>query len=384
MSDLFKDLMTLCNESDTFFFSDQVLDGITYRIFNYRLSSYSEFLKPNALWCRGTMFRMDELPVLVCRPIQKFFNLNENPMTMGLDLSPENIDFIDIKADGSLISTFIHNGELRVKSKGSLNSIQVQAAMDFLNKNPSFAQELYYLTELGFTIDLEYCSPFNRIVLLYDGEYLTPLHGIKLDNGQFADIHSFLGEPPQPNCYDSFPNIRKFLVKRMNNVTKDLPSLIANCPGETDIEGYIVRLKSGEMFKVKTEWYLTQHRCIDTINSDKRLYEAILAEASDDIKSLFSTNTPVLNRIEAMEIYVANIYNLNVKVLEQHLTNNKHLDRKQFAILSQNTMNNLFSCAMEVYIGRTTAPASIKNHMIKYVDFYLKDFISPSAGVVTE
>ena len=76
---MYDNLMALTSGSETFYFQDFELEGSTYRIFNYRLSSYSEFMKPSALECRGHMFELvgEETIRLAALPMQKFFNLNE-------------------------------------------------------------------------------------------------------------------------------------------------------------------------------------------------------------------------------------------------------------------------------------------------------------------
>ena len=120
---LYRDLLTLVEESEAFYYKDFQLADRWYRIFNYRLASYSDFLKPGALECRGIMFEIEPehgAPKrLASLPMEKFFNLNENPFTMGLDLSTI-IDF-ELKADGSLMSSYWHeDGEatwLMLKSK---------------------------------------------------------------------------------------------------------------------------------------------------------------------------------------------------------------------------------------------------------------------------
>lgn len=78
---LYQDLLKLCDESEAFYYVDQDLDETHYRIFSYRLASYTEFLKPNALECRGHMFEIDQngMPLrLVALPFAKFFNLGEH------------------------------------------------------------------------------------------------------------------------------------------------------------------------------------------------------------------------------------------------------------------------------------------------------------------
>lgn len=68
----------LCKEA--FYYRGFSIDDTYYRIFNYRLASYSDFILPSALECRGIMFEVDfggRYVNLVCRPMKKFFNVNE-------------------------------------------------------------------------------------------------------------------------------------------------------------------------------------------------------------------------------------------------------------------------------------------------------------------
>ena len=121
---MYNGLMALVDGSDTFYFADREIHGIIFRIFNYRMTSYTEFLQPYALECRGTTFAMkDGEPYeLAAIAFEKFFNLNENPMAMGLDLT--TVVEINDKADGSFISSYMIGDELLLKSKGSVGSSQ--------------------------------------------------------------------------------------------------------------------------------------------------------------------------------------------------------------------------------------------------------------------
>ncbi|MFT2622084.1 RNA ligase, partial [Escherichia coli] len=59
------------------------------------------------------MFELDVDDILVriaSRPMEKFFNLNETPFTMNLDLS--KVKYMLAKEDGSLVSTYL-DGENR-------------------------------------------------------------------------------------------------------------------------------------------------------------------------------------------------------------------------------------------------------------------------------
>ena len=165
---LYNDLIELADTDEAFFYKDFYVDETLYRVFNYRLASYTDFLKPSALECRGIMFEVkDGLVVrLASLPMEKFFNLYENPMTMDLDLS--EVDDVELKVDGSLISTYLHTDHsLRLKTKGSLESDQALDAMAFLEHpdNEEFRMQLQVLAALGYTVNMEWCAPHNRIVL---------------------------------------------------------------------------------------------------------------------------------------------------------------------------------------------------------------------------
>lgn len=77
---LFDDLVTLVAANDGFHCAKSVSDGHHYWIFDYRLASYTDFLWPNALNCRGVMFEVTEAGEYVrvaCLPFAKFFNQGE-------------------------------------------------------------------------------------------------------------------------------------------------------------------------------------------------------------------------------------------------------------------------------------------------------------------
>ena len=77
---IYNNLMALTEKSECFYFSDQILASKHYRIFLYRLSSYSEWLEPDALESRGITFLLSDMcePMdLVSRPFPKFFNYQE-------------------------------------------------------------------------------------------------------------------------------------------------------------------------------------------------------------------------------------------------------------------------------------------------------------------
>src|SRR5579875_3617826 len=128
----FQDLMNLIEKNEAFCFRDFDLDDKKYRIMDYNLATWTAFQEPNAINCRGIMFDITNLEDvrIVSLPPAKFFNYEEG----GVPHHEGKIGDKMVKMDGSLISSYIHNGDIYLKSKGSLFSSQALDAMKFLGR----------------------------------------------------------------------------------------------------------------------------------------------------------------------------------------------------------------------------------------------------------
>lgn len=363
---LFSDLVRLTETSEAFYKQEFKLDDSIYWIFNYRLASYSDFQLPSAKWARGTMFEVDSngnMIRLASLPMPKFFNLNENPETMNLDLN--EIDWIEIKSDGSLMSTYIHNGELRLKSKGSLFSEQAIDAMKWLELPEN--KELYKLlkssTVHGNTVNLEWVSPWQRIVLGYSKPNLIVLNtmdtiGIDWNHKSYTDLWFYNWMNPEIH---------------LGNLSKK--EFIEQVPDmQDDIEGFVFVMKSGQRVKIKTKKYISLHHAKDSLTNPRRLFECVLDEGTDDLRSMFATDQVALNLIQDMENLTQKLYNHLVNSVETYYNQNNHLDRKEYAIKGKQSLNNMeFGLAMNLYTGRVN---DYKEFMkSRYKEFGIRDTI---------
>lgn len=376
-TELWNNLMALTESTEVFYFVDHKLDNKCYRVFSYRLASYTDFLNPDALECRGHMFEISEegkntQPIrLASWPSEKFFNKEENPFTMNLDLSC--IQSIMVKADGSLISTFVHNNQLKLKSKTSLSSEQAIDAMKWLDlpENEKFKEELTELALKDYTINMEWCANTNRIVLAYDKPQLTVLNIRDNQSGRYVrSVIRNVRENSQELLLCSYNEI-------INNwIDYEFPpntiKFVEDIPNMEGIEGFVIKLSGGQHFKVKTNWYLTRHRNKDSVNNPRQLFEAVLDEATDDLKTLFVDDKVSLKLITDMEEKIDKIYNHIVSTVEKFYTVNKHLGRKEYAILGQKELDRKeFGLAMCKYIGQEI---DYKTWMKKnWKEFGLKD-----------
>ena len=363
---MYTQLIDLVKSGDTFYFQDFILDGKIYRIFNYRLSAYTEFLKPSALECRGHTFEVDSngnATRLVALPMEKFHNLGECPFTQNLDLT--KIKSIQYKADGSLISTYMHNGQLRLKSKGSLSSEQAIDSMNWLNlsQNTRFKQLLEEFTISGYTVNLEYVGPTNRIVLGYLEQDLIVLNARNITTGEYCSIQPFesLG-----HC-----------IQQVNTNGLDLVEFVSSIPSMTEsIEGFVVQLESGLRVKIKTDMYCSLHHTKDSINNPRRLFECVLDEGADDLLSMFSTDELAVKQITTMQEIVKNLYNSLVVYVEKFHADNKHLDRKSYAIKGRAEIDPqmYFGLVMNLYLDKSNDYKEFcKKH---YKEFGIKDEVT--------
>lgn len=345
-TNLYRDLMALSNQ-EAFYFQDFTSGAHTYRIFNYRLASFTDFQQPGAMECRGVMFEIDkdgnplELKAL---PMEKFFNLNENPMTIGLDLT--EIDEILLKADGSLMSTYTHHYpdgsfELKLKSRGSITSEQCIAAMDWLRYNNLYNRLQEVNDDMGYTVNLEWCSPIHRIVIGYMSPHLKVLNARNRETGEYMTYAELVQNFGKENVIDRIQST-------------DPVAFVASIPEMLeDIEGYVVRLKSGQRVKIKTNKYLSLHHAKDSVNNPRRLFECILDEGVDDLRGMFYTDQVAIMLIDEMQQKVDHIYNFMVKEVEEFYDANKHLDRKDYAIKAQKEVSPMyFSRSMNKYLGK--------------------------------
>lgn len=371
MTKLYDNLMKLCNEDEkSFYFKDFVTSMHTnVRIFNYRFASYSDWIKPDALEARGIMFNQDTKEIM-CRPMEKFFNVNENPLSTIEALGP--IDKVYEKLDGSLISSFMDEGYLFFKSKTSLYSEQAEQASILLNSYYEYQdlkEAIIMLEKDGFTVNLEYTAPSNQVVILYDKPKLTVLNARHRETGvylPYSDLFAIPGIRGNEGLVEAY-------MPPENNDPKGIEEYIKTIKKEENTEGVILLHSNGTMSKVKTDWYLTLHRAKDSLNSDKQLIHAIVEEVEDDLYPLISTNIALKEKLDAYKEHISQIvYNYYIDVVDFYKSN-IGLTRKDYAIKAQTLMPpEMMNPCMKMYQtnDENLILELVKQHVKKYAETY--------------
>lgn len=330
----YNNLMKLIEKNEAFCFRDFTLEDKTYRVMDYNLASWTMFQEPSAINCRGTMFDITDpnKVSIVSLPPAKFFNYEEG----GVPHHHGKIGDKMVKMDGSLISSYIHNGDLYLKSKGALFSKQALAAMHFLNKeeNAAVKKEVHQLTADGYTVNFEYTAPDNRIVVPYQTEDLTLLSAREIDGGKNFFATSLLKLLAEKKMH----NLEAIIVahESLHDQNIDQKKFVDDIRAEEQGEGYVVEIVlpdgSSYLTKLKNIKYCILHQAKDGIEAPRNMFEAVLAGTTDDLRGLFSDDAYVLQKIQDMEDHVQPIFNHMVKTVEKFCEENKHLDKKTFAM----------------------------------------------------
>lgn len=343
---IYQNLLNLCNGPDNlFYYTDQrglpVSGNRLYRIFQYRIVQYSDWLKPDALRARGIMFEIDpetKEPIrLACYPMDKFFNLNENPFTMNLN--PDDITLIMDKVDGSIISQYSDGGVLRLKSNGSIQSEVAYRAMHYLETQPELKQWLQDAEDENLQVNMEFTSPSpsQQIVIKYPETRLTILNVRDRDTGEylrFDDLDCSTVKDYLVQCYEPSGDMKEWL----DNVHK-----------ERDIEGYVC-VCGNLMFKQKTDWYLNLHRVKDSFTKPKHIIMNILNNQTDDVRNMFKDDKFIIDTLDRYEEHVVKCVTDAIEELYLHYIQNKGKDRKHYALAyNSKTHRDLFGEYMKLY-----------------------------------
>jgi T4 RnlA family RNA ligase len=320
----------LVEENAAFSSTDEEFDGIPFRIFNYRLASYSDFLIPGAVEMRGITFNL--LTGKRYLSIHKFFNHAENPFTIDEKEEKEfgcivkwntekKLDIRD-KRDGSLIQALLIKGNVVFKTKGSFYSEQTEICREQID--PELEDLLRKLLNVGYTPLLEYTSPENKIVVNYN---IPELKIIQIRNlfGEYLTYDEIINHLEIPE---------KYMVERISLTFEEI---LKRQETEKGIEGWICFNPNVEDLrvafrKVKTAEYFILHRLVSPNELvENKLIKVILDEGIDDILAV--CNDFQRGKFSEMEELVTHYFNSNLKRCEELYKILQTSERKEFAIM---------------------------------------------------
>jgi T4 RnlA family RNA ligase len=246
-------------------------------IISYIISCDTTFDTPHAKECRGITF--DQKGNVISRPFEKFFNLNEREETMFSKLKDKKILRIMPKLDGSMITGFVLDDKVVLKSKKKAEADVAKLARRFMT--PDHERLIRNLSELGYTPIFEFIGPLNRIVLQHKENKLVLLAIRENESGQYIDVNEY--------CSNNYPNVEVIqdfqdVVGRQFDTLKELADYVQN-ESTTDIEGCVVQFDDHTHVKIKTFWYMNLHHNL-TFMRVRDIAELCATEQVDDYIAL--------------------------------------------------------------------------------------------------
>ena len=321
-------------------FKEEIVNGESYTIVSYMIADpkmWSQY--PLSLEARGITFHTESKEV-VCRPFEKFFNLNENELTQESALDLSKGFYVYDKLDGSMITPVLLSDEtIRLKTKKSFYSdVAKLATAEADNKFLDFCKHI--ITRYNATPIFEFISPKNRIVIKYpEDQYPFVLLAIRdMESGQYMHISDVVRIAAEWDMWTTNHSVQ-FSLSNLDTIKEELSDI-------QDFEGYVIELEStGQRVKMKSDWYMRNHRVTEI--TERGLAEMVCDETLDDILPMIKElqlDDKKLNDIIDRVINDFNQINQTIDLFDYTID-----DRKAFAI--QYKDHHYFPLAIQKYTG---------------------------------
>lgn len=249
---------------------------------------------------RGTIYEKSTGKTIT-KSFPKFFNFSELAVSKQRNILKQEKFEVFTKEDGSLGNVFFYNGKWNVTTRGSFESDQAIKATKMLSK--------YDLSKLNknYTYIVEIIYPENRIIVNYGSkEELVLLACIETETGLEEDLEALKGNIP-------FTVVKSHNFKSIDEVIDTVSQM------DSSSEGFVVKLKTGERFKVKSPEYLKIARLMSRL-SPLTLWESmkdgrVSIELMQSIPEEFRTEYEMMQQ-ELESQYIEVLEEVNKRVNE--------------------------------------------------------------------
>ena len=279
--------------------------GSDYSSFVYLLVNDDSFPHPQLasdektarLWqirreCRGIIFSKSTGKV-ISRRFHKFFNVNEVSETKfnRVDLSKPYV--ILEKLDGSMISPFRTEGQIKMGSKQGAETDVAKQCDLFIQQSNQKAQ-YYSFSEKwinkNYTPIFEFVSPKFRIVMEYPEESLRLIGLRNNEDGEYVawkELEKIAAEEGVPLVGEVGKDEKKVNLSKAKGDPLNFELLVQEIRKQIGFEGFVIRFDDGKMIKIKTNWYFELSKKLDLVKNpnEKHLWKFVLDNEYDDVKS---------------------------------------------------------------------------------------------------
>lgn len=335
---------------------------IPVMISSYIISDADTFNNLYAIEARGITFVGNEI---ACRPLHKFFNVNERANTQ-LNVLPWNtVSRVMIKEDGSIVNPLMIDGLIKMKSKKSFGSDTAIRATKYLHTQANYVEFVKYCFESKWTPTFEYIDLKNQIVLTYAKENLILTHVRENESGRYLNS-------------DEIHKVAKWfdveVVKELPLTDFNIQDYLVLAETLEGIEGWVFQFADGNMVKLKTKWYCDRHHVL-TYLRERDIAELALNEQLDDLKSTLQERGLPLSEVEAIEHKVCSEMTSLVDYIEQKANEVESAiakdvdrrDKKIYEYVSGMGVSHVFVPENKL---RSMIMAQIKGKIVDYIRVY--------------
>jgi hypothetical protein len=268
---------------------------------------------------------------LISAGFRAFVNLGEQPAFESID-EYNDLEFPQ-KLDGSLIIISKHNGQLIVRTRGTIDASTLANGdeINFLKEKYPKVFDNFWLDSERHSLLFEWTTPSNRIVLKESEEPTLWLIGM-VDHKDYSYFTQFELDQQALFLEVSRPKRYELTLQNVAEYLKD----------KDTIEGVVIYANKGQTLKkVKTPRYLYLHRVFTGVKTVDQLFDLFVEYGSptrENFESLLATNfdwelvTALKNLLD--QLY-QRIYYIDDRILfiALYLQNREfiNLDRKQKA-----------------------------------------------------
>lgn len=329
-------------------FKDEIVNGQQFTIVSYMIADTELWRIPNAVECRGITFNSEGN--CVSRPFEKFFSVGENENTQ-LHQVIGNINEIFEKKDGSLVHPVLVDNGIILKTKKSFYSDVANLANARITLGVRDLCKT--VCKYEYTPIFEFTCNEYPIVLNYNDDKPFTLLAIR---------HNLTGEYL---AWDEVIDLAdSYKIPTVVQYKLTIEEILDNIKNLKNFEGYVLTLTSGMRVKLKTAWYLANHR-LKTAIRERDIAEMVVDELVDDIKiSASAENLDLAPILKIENRVVAELIDIQSQVLAiVNEYKKQNLTQKEVAIQSKN--HPLFGLIMREFLDKDT----------DYVTYWKKNFL---------
>lgn len=246
--------------------------------------------------CRGVIYDIDSKKV-VCRPVDRFFNLGESPAQQDR-FNWDNFTAFE-KVDGSLIKVWFWNGEWHIGTRGTMfadsmcwNTLTPEAEQisfrDLFLRTLGMTSEDWFswsskTLDTSFTHLFELCTNENRVVTKYDTDRIYAITSVHNESG----MNMFTMHQKEFNAV-GIMEIPKHDVSSKDGIQEKANQL------RNLVEGFVL-WDGHNRIKVKSEIYVAAHhlRGNNSMNP-RRALDIVFKGEVDEVLAYFPEWTDYL------------------------------------------------------------------------------------------